>query len=1160
MKTEIELYRPNLLKNWNFNQNNFKLDDDGVTLIPIWSQVNGSLDGWELINGQAVYTSGATNASFYQDDILTPGLTYSVTLQIPVLTGGFYAIFVYLGTTPIGVINAPGNYTLTGLSDGTKLEIFSIANSVEIDWIQLTQSPSVVKLDLNDDVSIPTTYAVADIRDPSKRNSAFTRTTTLPGTANNNKIFNEIFEIDGDCNYNPNKKVKVVYSYDGEEQLNGYLQIKSINRIQNGFNNYDLIGYEVVIIGGVNDLFSDMGTIMLADLGYTEYNHNYTVNTQEFSWNYGVYKNGVLTQTFIDGLSKPTDMVQISGDGRAQFNFTVPHGFAVNDQIYINLSDTTAKGYNGDHRVFSVPSSTSIVIWFPYIPGTGVLAGPTGDFIFKHEATGDGYVYPMIYYGAHPIAPTAMDGTNWRVSDFIPGIYIKTYLTKIAQRFGYTFVSDFFSTPNFNRLVMLSTLKEFKTSNAQLNHRAFQATKTVPITKHYELWFGGTSTNTYLVNVGTPVPSTGVVVIDTYSMVFEDDSTLPNFDNSNDYDNVLGYWTPSVTGTYTLSTAIHYAQVVTCSVSPYTILPQPSALFDDRMHFTIYIRDLTTSTDISTNTFLYDLPNNQNFNFIKNITTPEFVATAGHNYAVVIDVQQVDGSYINSPTAHSSSDRVYIDYEIQAGSLFFNTPKAVTYTDGEEVDLVSAIPKMSCKDFMINIIKMFNLYIQQDKENEKLLVIEPRNDYYNSTVVEDWILDTSEEVLLQPMAELNAKKYEFKFKTDNAYLNIDHVKNNDFGYGDKIIEVDNDFLTTTNTTELTISSGVLTEFPLGSNRIITGIFSQEAGVDNRVDANPRILYFGLASSYGSSLPTWNHTSTLSGQTINGKYVYPYAGHLDKVRGPKYDFNFGFPGTKYFTSNQWTSGNLYNIYYRDMITELTSPNNKLITANIYLKNSDISKLSFRSKYLIDGYYLRLNKIIDFVPGSSESTKCEFTKIENQIQFVPSYMRTDAVSAEFGQDTLDGDKLPVTSTLIERVNYVNPTINDFGFNNTINKIGCTSIQINGSNNTIGSFCSNINIIDSDNVFVYGGLSNVTVIGTSNVIITQSNTSVINGVTINSNGAIINTNINKINAGRDIVLNPFNTASIINKINAGKDSVLNLGSNTLINKINGGSNKIV
>ena len=64
----------------------------------------------------------------------------------------------------------------------------------------------------------------------------------------------------------------------------------------------------------------------------------------------------------------------------------------------------------------------------------------------------------------------------------------------------------------------------------------------------------------------------------------------------------------------------------------------------------------------------------------------------------------------------------------------------------------------------------------------------------------------------------------------------------------------------------------------------------------------------------------------------------------------------------------------------MIQQLkTNPRLKVVYLN--LTHTDITKLDFRKLIYIDGFYYRINKIIDYKPHAKTSTKCELQQYFN-----------------------------------------------------------------------------------------------------------------------------------------------------------------------------------
>ena len=120
------------------------------------------------------------------------------------------------------------------------------------------------------------TFNIADIAKPDTRKSDYSKTIKLPGSKKLNKQFEHIFEVNIDLKtFNPNLKTDVVYLVDGETSLDGYLQLKQIDILDN-----DDIVYQCTIIGRVGDFIKELGDNELADLDLSALNHVYNTTTQ----------------------------------------------------------------------------------------------------------------------------------------------------------------------------------------------------------------------------------------------------------------------------------------------------------------------------------------------------------------------------------------------------------------------------------------------------------------------------------------------------------------------------------------------------------------------------------------------------------------------------------------------------------------------------------------------------------------------------------------------------------------------------------------------------------------------------------------------------------------------------------------------------------------
>jgi len=161
------------------------------------------------------------------------------------------------------------------------------------------------EVDLSDDISIPLNYAIADIREPQKRNTNFSKTVVLPGTANNNVLFSHIWDIGVNLtssggtnftpNFNPNLKADVLVLQDGNEVFKGFAKLDNI------VNTDGKVEYELSFYGNLANIFTTIGEGKLSEIDLSEYDHTYTRQNQVNSWNTSIVKNGSNYVNFSSG-------------------------------------------------------------------------------------------------------------------------------------------------------------------------------------------------------------------------------------------------------------------------------------------------------------------------------------------------------------------------------------------------------------------------------------------------------------------------------------------------------------------------------------------------------------------------------------------------------------------------------------------------------------------------------------------------------------------------------------------------------------------------------------------------------------------------------------------------------------------------------------------
>jgi hypothetical protein len=166
-----------------------------------------------------------------------------------------------------------------------------------MNYIQLfINEPSTAELDMTQEIEIALQYSIADIKDISKRNAAYSKTIVLPGTKKNNYWFGNLFDVNADFTmFNPNKRTAAKLLVNTEVVMDGFLQLRKITKLNNVDNQGNQIGYEVVIYNNSVDLMSVIGEKTINLLDMREFGHTFSNTNVKNSW----------THTWEDGYVYP---------------------------------------------------------------------------------------------------------------------------------------------------------------------------------------------------------------------------------------------------------------------------------------------------------------------------------------------------------------------------------------------------------------------------------------------------------------------------------------------------------------------------------------------------------------------------------------------------------------------------------------------------------------------------------------------------------------------------------------------------------------------------------------------------------------------------------------------------------------------------------------
>jgi hypothetical protein len=244
-------------------------------------------------------------------------------------------------------------------------------------------------------------------------------------------------------------------------------------------------------------------------------------------------------------------------------------------------------------------------------------------------------------------------------------------------------------------------------------------------------------------------------------------------------------------------------------------------------------------------------------------------------------------------------------------------PQLAPIAIGDTIEIALSIPQNIRQiDFLLSIVQLFNLYVYEDRFDDRLINITPFVDFYStaSSNSVDWTykLNRDEVIKIKPMSELNSKLYNFNYKDDTDYFNDLYKKRYNQPYGSYTLDTEFEFAEQTNKLELIFAPTPLLGFS-GEEKIYPTIYKKSGVTEESVDSVIRIMQ----SKKITGVATWAIKSgpSDSGTTLASVTNYGYAGHFDDPDVPDNDLNFGVPNELFFAL---ATGNLtktqFNVYW------------------------------------------------------------------------------------------------------------------------------------------------------------------------------------------------------------------------------------------------------
>ena len=145
------------------------------------------------------------------------------------------------------------------------------------------------KLDLLQDISTEFNYSIDDITDFGSRNTSYSKTINISGTAINNRIFGFVFDL-GNANFADNNLPNVNYNFNASKAAQCRIFIDKIQIFKGTLRILEIviddktIEYQCSVFGELGGFIDSLGNKRLQDLDFSAYNHTYNIANIKASW------------------------------------------------------------------------------------------------------------------------------------------------------------------------------------------------------------------------------------------------------------------------------------------------------------------------------------------------------------------------------------------------------------------------------------------------------------------------------------------------------------------------------------------------------------------------------------------------------------------------------------------------------------------------------------------------------------------------------------------------------------------------------------------------------------------------------------------------------------------------------------------------------------
>lgn len=629
----------------------------------------------------------------------------------------------------------------------------------------------------------------------------------------------------------------------------------------------------------------------------------------------------------------------------------------------------------------------------------------TADDKFTPAVVGSGYAYGFVDYGFGDI-----QNETWKFTDLKCGIFEREYLSRIFSYFGYTWDSDFLDSAFYKRLWIPDVNEgHMKQSQTEIDNAQFYAGLDTYQTGWSTMggaWIPNTFWNGQnLVQGGYYQYGTPPAGIDPlFNGVYNNETTYPWFDNGGVYNNVSMIFTTNLTSGYTIAAYNKFRLYIDTSAMTITSGGSPVSITDFtgscNVEVFVCIQEFINggwNNTLAQQVSNVSITNLGNYDTEVFVSTPTILIPSGrlirtYVYARATSTLKFYNAGISPTTPiDPNASPVYtvtgvptLVFDAYNGNYFYGKITDSTLQYGQTVDVGQTVPReVKCKDFFKSIIQRFNLRVEPDQFDDHKLIIEPYETFYTTAAGIDWTnkIDVSQPMEWRPMGELEGRTYVFTYKEDKDVYNQDYQDKYKEAYGTERIDINNEFIKGEKKNELIFSNTPIVG-NIKNTMAVPKLYALNGSTAKSLKCNIRSIY------WAGLINTTPFYFDVNGVTTV-RTTYPYVGFVNNPAAPTLDLSFDNPYKLYWAlpAQTFTNNNLYNLYWKNFIDEVTDMNSKILTAKFRLNPQDIESWTFRHVvFVIDAYYI-VNKIMDYNPLEVSTCTIELLKLKNVELFTP-----------------------------------------------------------------------------------------------------------------------------------------------------------------------------